>query len=137
MVVTDLTKRLPDCEITFIKVSSYDGTAFTGKFIMRMPLLSDVKDKNVVIMEDIIDTGNTINYLYPIIASHKPKSISICSMFMKDKVFEDNGSKLTYLPEDMSIYVGKKIENVFVIGRGLDFNGLGRTYEDLYRLDSE
>lgn len=108
--------------INFIRVFSYQGVSSEGKVNELMGLNESLTGKNVIIVEDIIDTGLTIQYIYQSIASHQPKQIKIASLLLKKDVY--NGS----LPVD---YTGFEIDNKFVVGYGLDYKGLGRNIPEI------
>lgn len=108
--------------INFIRVFSYQGVNSEGKVNEVMGLNESLKGKNVVIVEDIIDTGLTIQYIHQSILAHQPKTIKIASLLLKKDVYKGS------LPID---YVGFEIENKFVVGYGLDYNGLGRNIPEI------
>ena len=104
-------------KIDFMKVSSYEGTRSTGVLNVNLDLKTNIKDKNVIICEDIIDTGYTLSYLRDYLLDKKPKSLKIA-------VFADKWKcRKIEVPVD---YTGFKIEDKFVIGYGLDYNEVGR-----------
>jgi hypoxanthine phosphoribosyltransferase len=124
--MSDLVKGYPgDCEMDFLKVSSYDGMESTGNVQDLMGLKNDVKDRDLILVEDIVDTGLTIKKIVEKLEKLSPSSISIVSLLFKpDKCHED-----------LSIdYLGFSIPNEFVIGYGLDFDGLVRNLKHIYRL---
>lgn len=112
-------------EINFIKLSSYESTQSTGlvKEIIGIP--PQIKDRHVIILEDIVDTGNTINYLLQKLKEHSAASIAIAAMFLKPEIFKNK------FPVQ---YVGFEIPDEFVVGYGLDYDGFGRNLKDLYQL---
>ena len=127
MFFSDLLKHYPgNCEIAFIQMSSYSGTESTGIVYQKMELTKDVKDRHIIIMEDIVDTGNTVESLFKYFQeTQRPKSVKIASLLLKPEVYQ----------KDFKIdYVGKEIPNKFVLGYGLDYDELGRNYKDLYQL---
>ncbi|QKG58807.1 hypoxanthine phosphoribosyltransferase [Hymenobacter sp. BRD128] len=124
MFAADLLKRFTsDCEIVFIRVSSYEGTGSTGKVQEIMGLREDVQGRDIILVEDIVDTGTTLSHLLPTLQANKPASIEIAAMFFKP-------ASLRY-PLTLS-YVGREIPNDFVVGYGLDYDGLGRNLPDVY-----
>ena len=128
MFFSDLLKHYPGkCEIAFIQMSSYAGTQSTGIVYQKMELTKDVKDRHIVLVEDIVDTGNTIESLFKYFQeTQRPKSVKICSLLLKPEVYQ----------KDFVIdYVGIEIPNKFVVGYGLDYDEQGRNYRDLYQLE--
>lgn len=126
MFTSDLCKNIKlNPKICFIKVASYNGTESTGKIKEVIGITEQLKDKDVFIIEDIIDTGNTLEYLYNQILKEKPKNIYTISLLFKPDAYKSN----------IEInYVGFKIPNNFVIGYGMDYNELGRNLQDIYTL---
>ncbi|MFM7668476.1 MAG: hypoxanthine phosphoribosyltransferase [Bacteroidota bacterium] len=126
MFAADLLKFYnKNCDISFIKLSSYKGFESTGTVNQQMELLIDVKDRHVIIVEDIVDTGLTIESLTRNLKKLNPASIEICSLLFKPEAF-----KGTIPPK----YQGFVIANKFVLGYGLDYNERGRNLKDLYQL---
>ncbi len=118
MFYADLVKNIKtDCTFDFMCLSSYCGTSSTGKVRMLLDLREDIKDRHVIIVEDIVDTGITLAYLTEVLNTRKPASIEICSLLDKPSNRET---------EIKPKYVGFTIENEFVIGYGLDYNELYR-----------
>jgi hypoxanthine phosphoribosyltransferase len=111
------------CE--FIKISSYEGTKSTGKVRSVLGLSIDLTGKNVLIVEDIVDTGVSMNYLLSELSVQNPKRLSVATLLFKRDAFRFN-YKLDY--------VGFEIPDKFVVGYGLDYEGLGRNLPDLYQL---
>lgn len=108
----ELAKKIPsDINFEFIRVSSYHGENSTGVIKMKVDLQGDIKDKDVIIIEDIVDTGRTLSYLKEYLKSKEPKSIKICSMLDKKE------RRICKLDAD---YVGFDIPDKFVVGYGLD-----------------
>jgi len=114
-----------DHEVSFIKLTSYEGTTSTGKVTTQIGLQENLADRDVIIVEDIIDTGTTIYTFLPTLKKANPKSISVVSLLSKP-------SALKY-PLVIN-HVGFEIPNKFVVGYGLDYNGLGRNLKDIYQL---
>ena len=126
--IADLAKELSiDCNISFIKVSSYEKTESSGKVTSIIGLTEDIKDKDVIIVEDIIDTGNTINNLINNIANKQPKTISLVTL-----LFKPNSLMYDIKPN----YVAIEIPDYFVIGYGLDYYKYGRNLKNIYRLSN-
>ena len=103
------------CEIDFMCLSSYGGTVSTGNVAVKKDLSVDIKDRHVVILEDIYDTGNSLSFLHKYLLDRKPASLKICTLLDKP---ERRKPGITLVPE----YVGFTIPNEFVVGYGLDYN---------------
>ncbi len=127
MFTAELMKRLEfNCELVSMKLSSYCGTQSTGKVRHVMGLTGDISGKTVIIVEDIVDTGNTIVDLMGIVKEKGAKDCKICTMLLKPEVYK----------KDVTLdYVAMEIPNKFIVGFGLDYNELGRNYKDIYILD--
>jgi adenylate kinase len=126
MFAADFVRNYPnDCHITFVKMASYEGVNSTGKIKHLVGINEDLTGKTVVILEDIIDTGNTLAEIYEIFRDKKVKKLLIATLFFKPDVFRKE------LPID---YIGKSIEDKFIVGYGLDYDGLGRNLPDIYQL---
>ncbi|MGB4776310.1 MAG: hypoxanthine phosphoribosyltransferase [Daejeonella sp.] len=126
MFLADLLKEITiPCEISFVKVSSYDGDKSTPLIKQEIGISMDLKDRDVIIVEDIVDTGNTLNYLLAMVKKHQPTSINVCTLLFKPKAVKQ------LIPE--IAYAGFEIPNEFVVGYGLDYNGLGRNLKNIYR----
>ena len=116
------------CEISFVKLASYQGTTSTGKIHEVLGINEDLTDRHVVIVEDIIDTGLTMKRMVESLGTRKPASVHICALLVKpDK-----------LQVDLDIeYTAMKIPNDFIVGYGLDYNQHGRELKDIYTLVDE
>jgi|SRR5215203_634410 len=126
MFAADLFKYLTiDAEISFIKLASYKGMKSSGNVITAIGLEMDLYDREVVIVEDIVDTGKTLHQFLPKLDHQQPKSLKIASLLHKPEATQYQ-LKIDYL--------GFSIPNKFVVGYGLDFDGLGRNYKDIYQL---
>ena len=128
MFFSDFLKYYPGkCEIAFLQVSSYTGTQSTGIVYKKMDLTKDVEGRHIILMEDIVDTGNTPESLFEYFKNtQRPKSLKVASLLMKPEVFKNR------FPID---YVAKEIPNKSVLGYGLDYDELGRNLPDLYQLE--
>lgn len=128
MFFSDFLKYYPGkCEIAFIQMSSYVGTKSTGIVYKKMELTKDIVDRHIVLMEDIVDTGNTIESLFDYFKhTQRPKSVKVATLLLKPEV---------YNKEFKIDYVAKEIPNKFVLGYGLDYDELGRNLPDLYQLE--
>ena len=103
------------CQMDFMWISSYAGTESTGKMVVKQDLSSDIRGRHVLILEDIFDTGNSLDYTYHYLMSREPASIKICTLLDKPERRNPNVT----LQAD---YTGFTIPNAFVVGYGLDFN---------------
>jgi hypoxanthine phosphoribosyltransferase len=126
VVMADLARAI-DLQITceFIKISSYAGTSTSGSVKSILGLSSDLRGKNVLVVEDIVDTGISMDFLVSELSAHHPKCLAIATLLFKKEAFRFN-----YRLD----YVGFEIPNKFVVGYGLDYDGLGRNLPDLYQL---
>jgi len=127
MFFSDFMKYYPGkCEVAFLQMSSYSGTESTGIVYQKMELTKEVEGRHIILMEDIVDTGNTIESLYKYFENtQRPKSLKVASLLLKPEVYK----------KDFKIhYVAKEIPNKFVLGYGLDYDELGRNLPDLYQL---
>lgn len=124
--MADLMKEVQiSSEITFIKVSSYQDDHSTGVIKQLIGLDADLQNRDVVIVEDIVDTGLTLKFIINEIKKQNPASISVCTLLFKPSRLEKEIEELKY--------VGFEIPHDFVAGYGLDYNGLGRNLRDIYR----
>lgn len=114
------------CTVSCVKLASYEGTASSGKVHELLGLTEDVENRTVVIVEDIVDTGLTVSRLVEILRQKKAAGI-----FVAAAVFKPGAYKQVH-PID---YVGVEIENDFVVGYGLDYNGYGRNLKEIYIVD--
>ena len=114
-----------ECKLDFVKVSSYKDTKSEGKIKFEKDLTLDISGKNIIIVEDIIDTGNTIKYLKKHMKRKNPKSIRVASLLMKPDS-SDTSSKIDWL--------GFEISSEFVVGYGLDYNQEFRNLNAIYKL---
>lgn len=114
-----------DAEITFIRLKSYEGMASTGVVKQVIGLSEDIKDRTVIIVEDIVDTGKTIHNLINDLKTKQPKQIKIATLLFKPEAL---------VCDVKPDYVGFEIPKKFVIGFGLDLDGMARNLEDVYQL---
>jgi hypoxanthine phosphoribosyltransferase len=105
------------CNVEFIGVSSYDGTQSTGHVRITQDLSAEIKDKNVIVVEDIVDTGLTMDYIISTFQVREPKSLKICTLLSKPEA---------HVMKHQLDYIGFEISNEFVIGYGLDLDGFYR-----------
>lgn len=126
MLVSDFVKKYPKpCEVTFIKLASYEGVKSTEDIQRLIGLTQDLTGRTVVILEDIIDSGNTLEEVHRIFENENVKQLLIATLFYKPEAY-DKDFKLHY--------VGMEIPNKFIVGYGLDYNGLGRDLPNVYQL---
>ena len=116
------------CDIVFIKLASYEGTESTGNVKQIIGLTKSVKGKTVVVIEDIVDTGGTIEELHKILTNAGAADVKICTLMYKP------GSYSKEIPID---YIANSIPNDFILGFGLDYDQLGRQYKDIYVIDEQ
>ncbi len=117
-----------DCEVSFVKLASYQGTKSTENIKHLVGINEDLTGRTIIILEDIIDTGNTLQEIYNIFKDKNIKELKVASLFFKPDVFKKE------LPIN---YIGKSIEDKFIVGYGLDYNGLGRNYPAIYQLTTQ
>ena len=129
MFMGELMKRLEfNCQIVSTKLTSYDGTSTTGKVKQALGLTADITGRRVIVVEDIVDTGNTIVELKKILADAGAAESKICTLLYKPEACR----------KDLSLdYVAMEIPNDFIVGFGLDYDELGRNYKDIYTLVKE
>lgn len=126
MFTADLMKHVDiPCEISFVRLASYEGTSSDGKVKELIGLNEDISGRTVVIVEDIVDTGLTMERLLEKLKTGKPKEIRIATLLLK--------------PDKLQVkldidYVAMKIPNDFIVGYGLDYDGFGRNYRDIYTI---
>ncbi|HRX30468.1 MAG: hypoxanthine phosphoribosyltransferase [Bacteroidales bacterium] len=129
MFTADLVKRVSfPCQISFIKLSSYKGTKSTGNVNELIGLNENIEGRSVIIVEDIVDTGITLSKLFAELSKLNPKVIKVATLLYKPDAYKGT------IPID---YIGKSIPNEFIVGYGLDYDGIGRNLPDIYTLISE
>lgn len=126
MFAADLYRNISlPSQISFVKVQSYAGMESTGRVDEVIGLTEDIKGKELVIIEDIVDSGITIEKVKKLLSKGGPSSISVCTLLFKPDAFQGQQK-----PE----YIGFAIPNKFVVGYGLDYNGYGRNLEEICQL---
>ncbi|MDO5609045.1 MAG: adenylate kinase [Capnocytophaga sp.] len=128
MFASDFVKNYPqNCEITFVKLASYQGMNSTEKVTELIGLSGDISGRDIIILEDIVDTGNTLQEIYRIFESKNVKSLRIATLFFKPEAFK----------KELKIdYIGFSIPNKFIVGYGLDYDELGRNLPEIYQLNN-
>lgn len=129
MFCAELMKRITfACELASIKVSSYVGTQSTGVVEVKQAMTCDVKDRRVIIVEDIVDTGFTMQLMKQFLLEKGALDSRICTLFYKPESYK--------FKDTIKIdYIAREIQNQFIVGFGLDYNEIGRNYKDIYILD--
>jgi hypoxanthine phosphoribosyltransferase len=126
MLAADVMKAVDfDCEITFTRLSSYQAMSSSGTVSTILGFQQSLKNRHLIILEDIIDTGRTMNYFMKSLQTENPASVAIVTLLVKP-------SAVVY-PVNID-YAGFEIEDKFVIGYGLDYDEQGRQYRDIYQL---
>lgn len=127
LFAADLMKNISiPCHISFIKLSSYNGTTQSSGTVNEIiGLYENIEGRTVVVLEDIVDTGNTLEKLYEILKPKKPGKLLIASLLYKPEAY------IKQIPID---YIGIEVPNNFLVGYGLDYDGLGRNLRDIYTL---
>lgn len=126
LFMADLFKNINlQCEISFIKVTSYVGTASSGQLKNLIGLNENVSGRDIIVVEDIVDTGDTMKYLLDELKKQNPASVKLATILFKPEALRQDVK-----PD----YVGFEIPPAFVVGYGLDYDGLGRNLNDIYVL---
>ena len=113
------------CEISFVKLASYQGTTSTGKVTEVIGINEDLSGRTVVIVEDIVESGQTMKQMVESLGTRNPASVHICTLFFKPEK----------LQEELTLdYVAFRIPDDFIVGYGLDYDGLGRELKDIYTI---
>ncbi len=125
----DLLRELRyDLNIEFVRYASYAGTSTTGNVRQLMGLTQDIKERDVLVVEDIVDSGLTMRSMIDYLLGQGAKSVKVVTMFYKPEAFQ-GGFEVDY--------VAHALPNLFVVGYGLDYDGMGRALPDLFILDEE
>lgn len=116
------------CEISFVKLASYQGTTTTGKVKEVIGINEDLTNRTVVIVEDIVESGHTIKRMIDTLGTRNPASVHVCSLLLKPQKLE----------EDVNVeYVAMRIPDDFIVGYGLDYDQQGRNLRDIYTIVDE
>jgi hypoxanthine phosphoribosyltransferase len=123
---SDLLKKISlPCNIEFVRLKSYEGTQSTENVREVLGLNVDIKNRDIIVIEDIVDTGHTLAHFMDYLGTREPKSIKLASLIFKKEAFQ----------KDFKLdYVGFEIENKFIVGYGLDYNEYGRNLDSIYQL---
>ena len=129
MFLSDLVRKTTfNNEVTFVRISSYEGTQSTGSITQKSGIDFDIEGRDIIIVEDIVETGHSINHMLQYIKSLKPNSVEVCTLFFKPE---------KYLYELPIKYCAMEIGNEFIVGYGLDYDQLGRNLKDIYVLAND
>ncbi|MBR3702194.1 MAG: hypoxanthine phosphoribosyltransferase [Alistipes sp.] len=127
LFLSDLVRKTTfNSQLAFVKITSYEGTESTGEVKQQLGIDFDIEGRDIIIVEDIVETGHSMNYLLDYLRKRKPASISICTLFFKPEKF---------LYEYKIDYTALSIGNEFIVGYGLDYNQLGRNLKEIYVVD--
>ena len=126
MFAADLIRELPiPCEISFVMQASYQGTTSTGTVKEVIGINENLSGRTVIILEDIVETGQTIKQVIESLGTHNPESVHICTLFFKPRK----------LKVELTLdYVAFRIPDDFILGYGLDYDGMGRELKDIYTI---
>ena len=129
MFTSDLMKEINiECEISFVKLASYQGTMSTGKVHEVIGINEDLSGRDIIIVEDIVESGKTIMQMMDSLSNRQPASIKVCTLFFKPSKLE----------EKINVdYAAIVIPDDFIVGYGLDYNQLGRNLRDIYTITDE
>ena len=129
MFFSDLIKKIEfNSEISFVKLASYAGTESTGEVRNLIGLNNSIEGRHIIVVEDIVDTGESIAHMVSELEKHHPASIEICTLFFKPRSYR----------KDIPIkYAAMEIGNEFIVGYGLDYDQLGRSLKDIYVVTEE
>ena len=125
----DLSRALSvEHEISFVRYNSYEGMQSSGSVVEKLPFDPECSGRHIIIVEDIVESGLSISAMLPRLADLHPASVAICSLFYKPNKFKGT-FKLDY--------VGFSIPDEFIIGYGLDYDGIARSYDEVFVLDAQ
>ncbi|MBR2026002.1 MAG: hypoxanthine phosphoribosyltransferase [Alistipes sp.] len=129
MFLSDLVRKTTfNNEVTFVRISSYEGTQSTGSITQKSGIDFNIEGRDIIIVEDIVETGHSINHMLQYIKSLKPSSVEVCTLFFKPE---------KYLYDLPIKYCAMEIGNEFIVGYGLDYDQLGRNLKDIYVLAND
>ncbi|MBP3763696.1 MAG: hypoxanthine phosphoribosyltransferase [Bacteroidales bacterium] len=129
MFASDLLKHIAvPCEVNFVRYASYSGLASTGTVRCLLPFPKEVEGRDVLIVEDVVDSGLSMRHILRDVQTLHPRSVRVCSLFFKPDAFQ-GGYRVDY--------IGRNIGNEFIVGYGLDYDELGRNLKEIYVLDQQ
>lgn len=129
MFLADLVRKITfNNEIVFVQISSYEGTQSTGEIKQKLGIDFDIEGRDIILVEDIVETGHSINHMINYIKSLNPNSVNVCTLFFKPDKYQYT------LPIK---YSAMEIGNEFIVGYGLDYDQLGRSLKDIYVLTND
>ena len=129
MFLADLMRKIEfNNELAFVKISSYEGTQSTGKITQHLGIDFDIEGRDIIIVEDIVETGHSIDHMVKYLREKNPRSVEVCTLFFKPE---------KYLYELPIKYCAMEIGNEFIVGYGLDYDQLGRGLKDIYVLAND
>lgn len=129
MFMSDLMKKIEfNCELSFVKLASYEGTSSTGEIKSLIGLNNDIRGRHVIMVEDIVDTGRSIAHMLEELEKHDAASVEVCTLFFKPASYSQ--------PHPIR-YRAMEIGNEFIVGYGLDYDQLGRNLKDVYVVTNE
>ena len=129
MFLADLVRKTTfNNEITFVKISSYEGTQSTGEVKQKLGIDFDIEGRDIIIVEDIVETGHSIEYMVNYLQTLNPNSVEVCTLFYKPEKYQYNRQIK---------YVAMEIGNEFIVGYGLDYDQVGRNLKDIYVVEDE
>ena len=127
--LADLMRKIEfNTELAFVKISSYEGTQSTGKITQHLGIDFDIEGRDIIIVEDIVETGHSIDHMVKYLREKNPRSVEVCTLFFKPE---------KYLYELPIKYCAMEIGNEFIVGYGLDYDQLGRGLKDIYVLAND
>jgi len=125
LFIADLVRQVEfPCEVSFIKLASYEGTASRGAVSELIGLSNEIRGRHLIVVEDMVDSGTTIDHLMRILQERDPASIEVAALLFKPDACR----------KEFPLRYGMAVPNDFLIGYGLDYNGFGRNLPDIYRL---
>lgn len=129
MFCSDLIKQIElECKVTFLKLASYNGLESSGQIKELIGLNENIKDQEVIVLEDIMDSGLTLATILAQLNALNPVSLKVCTL-----LYKPTANKTTYVPT----YIGFEVGNEFLVGYGLDYNGLGRNLPEIYQFKDQ
>ena len=127
--IADLIRQCDlECEVAFVRLSSYKGTESTGKIETVYGLEMEIENRPIIVVEDIVDSGRTLNYFLAHLKKQKPSSVELAALLLKPETLK--------FPVEIN-YLGFEIPDKFVVGYGLDYDGSCRNLSDIYQLKEE